>query len=86
MAQDWHLNEVEYPNMTRIAEDVRSHGLGFGIHTLPYPPGNAPAANLVQDGIAPTYRSGHWTSPTEATGLEDMVLLTSLTTIPLRLL
>ncbi len=75
---DWQLNDVEYPNMTSIAETVRSHGLGFGIHTLPYPPGNAPAANLVQDGIAPTYRSGHWTSPTAATGLEDMVMQSSL--------
>ena len=70
---DWQLNELEYPNMSAIAEQVRENGLGFGIHTLPYPPGNAPAANLVQDGIAPTYRSGHWTSATAATGLEDMV-------------
>ena len=71
--QDWHLNEIEYPNMLKSAEFVRSHGLGFGIHTLPYPPGNAPPHALIQDGVAPTYRSGHWTSPTHATsGLEDM--------------
>ena len=70
--EDWEINTHEYPNITENAAFVRSHGLGFGIHTLPYPPGNAPPENLVQDGLAPTYRSGRWSSPTAAVGLEDM--------------
>ena len=70
--EDWQINTREYPNITASAAYVRSHGLGFGIHTLPYPPGNAPPQNLVQDGPAPTYRSGRWTGPSAVTGLEDM--------------
>ena len=70
--EDWHINTKEYPTIKEDAAYVRSHGLGFGIHTLPYPPGNAPPEMLIQDGLAPTYRSGHWSSPSSAVGLEDM--------------
>jgi hypothetical protein len=70
--EDWLINTKEYPDITGTAAYVRAHGLAFGIHTLPYPPGNAPPENLIQDGPAPTYRSGSWSSPTRAHGLEDL--------------
>ena len=59
----WSINKTAYPSGIKATVDrIRAAGLRVGLHTLPYPPsscvGRCSADNLLQEGLAPTYRSG----------------------------
>jgi hypothetical protein len=59
----WTINRTSYPSgVKKTADRIRKAGLKVGLHTLPYPPSTCTGAcadtNLLQEGLAPTYRSG----------------------------
>ena len=59
----WQINRTAYSSGIRGTVDrIRQSGLRVGLHTLPYPPSTCIGAcskqNLLQEGLAPTYRSG----------------------------
>jgi hypothetical protein len=67
-AQTWTFHKKKFPSgINASINAVRAAGLKPGLHTLPYPPDMSPEVArevLVQDTIAPTYRSGNrWGAP-----------------------
>ena len=59
----WQFNTSAFPSgINRSLSLIKESGLRVGLHTLPYPPqecvGACARANLVPEGLAPTYRSG----------------------------
>lgn len=61
----WNVDPTSFPSgVGKTVQSLRDHGLLVGLHTLPYAPtacqGQCARDAFVQEGLAPTYRSGSW--------------------------
>lgn len=70
---NWDVDATKFPDGVNVTTTfIREQGLQVGLHTLPYAPtscqGACAVAAFVQEGPAPTYRSGNSRVPTSDLG------------------